>query len=499
MSSSVLAWGSIALYVAVTAALAYRGYRKTKSLESYAVGAGDIAPWVVGLSLSAQLTSVATFVVNPGLVFAYGTAGFLGFGLAAGLGIILGLLIFTHAFRRVGLKVAALSVPGWIGKRYDSKGLQVSFGVVSLSLVTYAVLIVVAIAHMLHLLLGVDTTWIALAVIVFVFGYVMLGGVNTHAYTNAIQAIIMLVVAVLLVGSGLPLLWQGEGLFARLAAQDPVLVAVTNPQSLYFRNLFEVFVCNFVVGLALVCQPHILSKALYLKQDRDVRRFLAVGLGAGLFFLMVMSVGLFARLELPATVAIDKVVATYIVSHFTPGLTVLISIGILCAGISTLEGILLGLTTIVSTDLYLTVFGSRLQGLDAETRGLKALRVGRWSYLVLGLVTFGLSRWQIVDPVGGSVAIFAQYGVYLLITASIWPLAAGMFLPGARRHAVVAGTAVALAGFGLSALVGFTVMHNNPAFLATVGILSGGVVFAVLQWVVPARQPSPAPERAVPV
>jgi Na+/proline symporter len=487
MSTSVLAWGSIALYVAVTAVLAYRGYRKTKSLESYAVGAGDIAPWVVGLSLSAQLTSVATFVVNPGLVFAYGTAGFLGFGLAAGLGIILGLVVFSHAFRKLGLRVAALSVPGWIGKRYDSRALQVGFGVVSLALVTYAVLIVVAIAHMLHLLLGVDATGIALAVIVFVFGYVMLGGVNTHAYTNAIQAIIMLIVAVLLVGSGLPLLWQGEGLFARLGALDPALVAWTNPGSLYFRNLFEVFVCNFVVGLALVCQPHILSKALYLKKDSDVTRYLVVGLGTGLLFLLVMSVGLFARLELPASVRIDQVVPTYVVSHFTPGLTVLITIGILCAGISTLEGILLGLTTIVSTDLYLTLFGRRLQALDKDARGHRALRVGRWSYLVLGLVTFALSRWQIVDPVGGSVAIFAQYGVYLLITASIVPLAAGMFLPGARRHAVVSGTVVALASFALSALAGFTAMHNNPAFLATVGILSGSVVFGLLQWAVPAR------------
>ena len=69
------------------------------------VGNGDIAPWVVGLSLSAQLTSVATFVVNPGLVYAYGLSGLLGFGVAAAGGITLGLLLFSKAFRRVGARV----------------------------------------------------------------------------------------------------------------------------------------------------------------------------------------------------------------------------------------------------------------------------------------------------------------------------------------------------------------------------------------------------------
>jgi len=133
MSTTVLAWGALSAYVLVTSVLAYRGWRKTKTMEAYAVGSRDIAPWIVGLSLSAQLTSVATFVVNPGLVYAFGLAGLLGFGVAAGSGIILGLVIFTHAFRKVGAQVAALSVPQWIGLRFKSKPLSIGFAVLSLA------------------------------------------------------------------------------------------------------------------------------------------------------------------------------------------------------------------------------------------------------------------------------------------------------------------------------------------------------------------------------
>ena len=40
-------------------------------------------PFFVGLSLAANMTSVATFVINPGLVHAYGWSGVVGYGIAA--------------------------------------------------------------------------------------------------------------------------------------------------------------------------------------------------------------------------------------------------------------------------------------------------------------------------------------------------------------------------------------------------------------------------------
>ncbi len=497
MESRWIAWVALGLYVAVTGALAYRGWRRTKSLESFAVGGRDISPLWIGLSLAAQLTSVATFVVNPGLVFAFGLAGLLGLGVAAALGITLGIVLFTRAFRRVGDKFTALSVPQWIGARYQSKLLSVVFGLISLALVTYAVLIVVALAHVLSALLGLPAWTMAASIIVFVFTYVLLGGVNTHIWTNAMQALIMLVVALILVGAGAPELWRGEGLFARLASIDPALVAVTNPASLYFRNLFEVFACNFLIGLALVCQPHILSKSLYLKSDGDVKRYLLVAVGAGVIFMMVLWVGLFARLQIPGDTAIDLVVPTYIASHFSYGVQVVITIGLLCAGISTLEGILLALSTVLSVDLYLGVFGNNLlKGMSPERQRSSALRVGRASIMAFGVVTFWLSWRQIADPTGGSVAIFAQYGIYGLTTASLVPLACGMFLPRASKRAVTAAALVALATYFLVGSLGWTAMSNNPAFLATCGIAAGWATFGAVHLVerlMVAKAPAAAP------
>lgn len=468
MSTVALGWAAVVAYFAVTGALAIRGARRTRSLATYAVGSRDIPAVVVGLSLAAQLTSVATFVVNPGLVYAFGFSALLGYGLSAATGITLGLALFSRRFRSHGARAQALTVPQWIGARYESTPLRTAFAVLSLGLVTFATLIVVALSLVLSRLLALSPDAVAVGIVAIVVTSVMFGGATGHAWTNAVQAGVMLVVAVLLIGTGLPLLGGEPGLVARLAAIDPNLVRPVNPASPYFRNVFEVFVCNFLVGLAIVCQPHIMSKALYLRDDRQVRWYLGTAIAVGLVFTAVLATGVWARLTLAEQTAIDRVIPTWIAAHFPPGQQVLVSIGLLCAGLSTLEGILLALSATFSADFY---------PLFARERSEKtALRVGRAGLVFVGLATVALTIWQLEHPTGGTVAIFAQYGVYLLFSASFLPLACGMFVPRATRGVVAASVVAAVGAYAAAALLRVTPLHNNPAFLATAAIVSGWTV-----------------------
>ncbi|MCZ7650416.1 MAG: sodium:solute symporter [Thermoanaerobaculia bacterium] len=352
MSPVLLGWIAVALYFAVTAGLALRGARGSGSLAGYAIGGRSLPATVVGLSLAAQLTSVATFVINPGLVHAFGLSALLGYGVAAALGITLGLLLLAPRFREQGARVQALTVPQWIGARYGSPGMRAAFAVLSLGLVAFATLIVVALALVLGHLLGQPPALVAFALVLVAVGGVIVGGATGHAWTNAVQASIMVVVALLLIGKGLPLLGGEPGLLARLAAIDPNLARPVNPASPYFRSVFEVFFCNFLVGLAIVCQPHILGKALYLRESRDMRRFLGAAIGCGIAFSSVLLTGFWARLALEQALPIDRVIPAWIASSFSPALQVLVSVGMLCAGLSTLEGILLALSAILSVDVY---------------------------------------------------------------------------------------------------------------------------------------------------
>lgn len=465
VNTIVLGWGAIVLYFTATSIVAARAARRTRTLATYAVGDRSIPAAVVGLSLAAQLTSVATFVVNPGLVYAFGLSALLGYGVAAGTGIMLGLWVLSGRFRRHGARVQALTVPQWIGTRYESPALRVVFAVLSLALVTFATLIIVALAVVFARLLALPAEAVVIGLMAVVVTGVMVGGATGHAWTNAVQASVMLVVAAIMITRGAPL--AGDAV-ARLAAINPDLVGAVNPASPYFRNVFEVFACNFIVGLAIVCQPHVMSKALYVRDDRDVRRYLATAIACGVVFTSVLVTGVWARLTLTQPTTIDRAIPMWIATNFPAPVQVLIAIGMLCAGLSTLEGILLALSATFSADFY-PLFASR-----ASDRA--ALRFGRGGLVLVAIATAILAIWQLEHPTGGTVAIFAQYGVYLLFSGSFLPLACGMFVPRAGRRLVAAGIAATLAAYVGVAMLRLTPFHNNPAFLATVGILLGWAV-----------------------
>ena len=477
MGETFVPWMLFLLYVLAIVGLTWWNRRKAATMSAFAVGTRSLPPFLVGLSLAANMTSVATFVINPGLVHAFGWAGVVGYGIAAPLGIFVGLIVTSKRFRRVGDRVTALTVPQWVGERYGDRRLTVFFAVVSLLQITFLVLIVTGISLVLMSVLSLPM-WAALAIVVgFTFAYIFFGGASVHIWSNTMQAAIMVLVAVLLLASGAEFLAGGVGaFFDRLAAVEPHYASVTNPSSLLFRDLFEVLVANFVIGLAIIMQPHLMSKALYLRSERDVNRYLATAMVVGTVFTSVLLVGLFARLSLGGGLAPDRVVATYIATDFSPPLRAVIMLGVLAAGFSTLEGVILALSTIVANDLYGSL--ARAAGVAAERVAGRLLPVGRVFLVVLAPVVFLLARDQILDP-SLSVAIFAQNGVYGLFAATFAPVLFGMFSRRASKGLALAAALTALVvHFGMY-YGKLTMYHNNPAVPAATAIIASTLVMAI--------------------
>ena len=394
-----MAWLLFIGYLVLIGGAAFVGIRKVEGFASYSVGSRRVSPVFVGLSLAANLTSAATFVINPGLLYLSGVSGFLGYAIATPLGIILGLTVLSKAFRRVGDKFTALTVPQWIGDRFGDRRLTLFFALISLLLITFLVLIVVGLTLVLSSVLQLPT-WAAMAiVIVFPLVYIMLGGASAHTLTNSAQAVIMFVVALLLLGSGLSYFEGGlSGFLGRLAAIDPLLAEPVNPASPLFRDWFEVFVANFVIGIAVITQPHIISKALYLRSERDVNVYLGVGFVTLVVFFMVLGVGLYARILMPAAgLPPDQVIPTYLLERFGEGLRAVVAVGLVAAGFSTMEGLLVALSTIFSNDLYRT-YARRRGLLSDDEMDRRGIRYSKWFLLGLAPVVAAISYGQIVAP-----------------------------------------------------------------------------------------------------
>lgn len=486
----IASWILVAGYVATILALVVRGARRNKSVADYAVGSIVFSPLAVGLALAASTTSAATFIINPGLVAYFGLSAVFGLCVVLPLAMFVSLVVMTKGFRKYGESVQALTLSQWVGQRFDSRPFAIFFAVLSLLLITFIVLILVGLTKVVATSLGLDEIAVLAVIVAFSFGYMMFGGANSMVYTNTVQALIMVVVAVVLLGSGVEHFAGGWGGFVgKLRAIDPSFASLYNTESPLFRDAFEVVFCTIVVGVAIVCQPHIITKSLLLKKKRDVNRYLASGIVVQMLFFLVVFVGLYARLEFPdlthagEVIPPDSVTSTYLVTQFPWFVGVIVFLGLISAGMSTLEGLIQSLSIIVTNDLIKNVHDA-MTGRELTDRYLFVLN--RVVIVALALLSFGLAWWQVVSP-NLSVIIFAQLGVYAYFAAAFVPVLFGTFLHDTPKVAVVAAAVTAVVvHFGLyytgqgyfPYYVGVSV--KNPGISTALGVVAAVVVGTVL-------------------
>lgn len=507
MDPKILASQALVIaYATAILALVVRGARRNTSVADYAVGNIAFSPVAVGIALAASTTSAATFIINPGLVAYFGLSAVFGLCVVLPIALSVSLVVLTKGFRRYGESVKALTLSQWVGQRFSSPAFALYMAVLSLVLVTFIVMILVGLTKVLAASLGLGETGVLVGLVVFSFGYMMFGGANSMVYTNTIQGVIMLIVAVILLASGAEHFSDGVGGFVDgLRSIDPHLVSLYNTESPLFRDFFEVVFCTVVVGVAIVCQPHIITKSLLLQKRSDVNRYLLVGVVVQTIFFFVVFVGLYARLEFPdltldgATIAPDSVTATYLVTQFHWVVGVLVFLGLISAGMSTLEGLIQSLSIILTNDLIHNVHRMST-GREIPDRALFLLNRG--VITLLAVVSLGLAHQQLIEP-NLSVIIFAQLGVYAYFAAAFVPVLFGTFLPDTPKVATFTAAVVAVAvhfGVYLTGHAWFPyyqgVTVKNPGISTALGVVAATVVGGLLHLAFRDRNGPDLPEAA---
>lgn len=485
---------SIVLLVAfggLTFGLSIIGMRKTTSLKSFAIGKGDMSPVLVGLTMAASIASTATFVINPGFVYTHGLSAYAHFGMGAMAGLICALLVLSRGFQRVGQKVSAVTLPDWLRKRFQSKALGMAFAGMTLLYISFVVLLLAASAMILAAQFeAVSYHGALVGVLLFVFAYVLMGGSYAHAYTNAFQGGMMLLIAVAVFWSGAPELFgdapavtggASGGFMAKLQAVSPDYASWFNPSSDLYYDFFSVFGSSFIITFALMLQPHILTKVLYLgKNERDLKTFLVVTIAASIIFSLMLFVGFYAQVTGVEVKSAQSVVLDYLPTVFSPLVVTFIFVSLLAAGMSTLDGILVSISAVVVQDLYLAM------GDDSDERTAKGLALSRYVLVAVGVVSL-LLAWN--PP--ASLGIFAQQGVYALVAASAAPLLVGIFVPRYEDGRVVLGLAAAAIVLHFGGQVAFDIA--NPSVSAGLAIVITVVAgFGVALWSI-RNDPAPAP------
>ncbi|RBP51749.1 sodium:solute symporter family transporter [Arenicella xantha] len=436
--------------------LSWVGMRRTRDLKGFAIGNKDMSPYVIGFTLAASIASTATFVINPGFVYADGLSAFLHYGVSASLGICAAFVVLTRGFLRLGETHQALTIPEWIYHRYQSRELRLFFALINLLSITFVVLILVGCALLMTGLFPIDHKQALVVILLFVFAYVLMGGTYAHAYTNTLQGGMMLLIAIFLFADGFG--FVDGGFIHSLQNVSENYAAVYNPESRLYFDFVSVFLSGFVVTFALMLQPHILTKVLYLRSERDIKKFIGTTVIVGFCFSLMLAIGFYARFAGLEIDNQDAVVREYLLFRFGDSavgqyILTFIFLTLLAAGMSTLDGILVSLSAMVINDIATPLFG-----------GIKnALLWSRILLVVVGVVAL-LLAWNPPALIG----LFAQKGVYGLAAASAAPLLFGVLYQGQLPKSMI--FLAAISGLVLHLILNLFLGVANPAVSATIAI-----------------------------
>ena len=191
----------VLIYLLVTLYLGYRGWKSTKDSEGYMVAGRTTHPYIMAMSYG------ATFISTSAIVGFGGTAGLFGMGLLwltllnIFVGIFLAFIVYGKRTRKIGHNLNAMTFPELLGKRFDSKFIQIFSGIVIfLGMPLYASVVLIGAARFMETTLAIDYKVALLIYAVIIAVYVFWGGLRGVMYTDAMQGTVMFVgMAILLI------------------------------------------------------------------------------------------------------------------------------------------------------------------------------------------------------------------------------------------------------------------------------------------------------------
>lgn len=355
-----LVWAAVVIYVLIATGVAFLARGKGRSFT----GMADYFLWnrsmggaLAALSYAATTYSAFMLVGLAGLTYA-GGVGALGFELIYFSGLVL-VAFFGPRFLLVGKKFGYVTPSEMLGDRYRSRAVAMAVALASLVfLIPYSAVQLAGIGYLLQgategaipFTLG---TLVATALAII---FTLVAGIRSVAWTDALQMVVMIItasVAVLLVVNGL----GGFGeLFARVSEEHQGWLSV--PGGGYFT--FSVF-----LGLTLpwfffsLSNPQVSQRLFMLGSMRNLRRMLLGFLVLGFIYTLVAVLWGFAALvRFPDLESADLASPSLLASDLVPPVVaVIIMVGILAAAITTIDSILLTLSSMVARDVYGTRAG----------------------------------------------------------------------------------------------------------------------------------------------
>jgi Na+/proline symporter len=443
------AWVFLALYIPLMLGLGVAGRRRVKSADDFATARDSYGPLVLALAFAATTASGATFIGFPGLSYSAGISA-MASAILYPAGVYLGVLLCMRMVSRGGNLFGSRSIPEFLGERYGSELIRILVSVFSLLLLFYLAGQLLSGLVMFGHMLGLDPAW-ALAISVGVLLiYVVMGGAHADILTDAVQGVLMLIIALLLVAIFLAGYGMDGGLLDNLAAQDARLVAVPNPDMPVYHSWWAIAIIP-LAHLPLGMLPHIGNKLWALKHSSSRSGFIRLAFVFGLTLGMMGLGGLLARgvlgdLLLQPGYSTNDALPSLFSALFSPWLAALLGVGILAAIMSTADGLVISSSQVIANDLYRLSIAPRWQRhLDEAALDRRVLAISRISTVFVLLLSAAMA-WLLMDH---NVSLLIWMGTGGMMAAFAGPLVLGALWSGVTRTGALAGLVSGATVFGV--------------------------------------------------
>lgn len=441
------------VYLAITAALGYLGYRQTHSAKDYLLAGGKVHPVVMAISYGSTFISTAAIVGFGGAAAVFGLGLLWLTVLNIVIGIFIAFVVFGKRTRRLGHRLGAHTFPEFLGRRYDSKFLQVAAAaLIFVGMPLYAGAVMLGGVSFLTVALGLSQNMALLTIVVIVGCYVMMGGMKGVMYTDAFQGAIMAVGMLVLVYhaySGLGGVVAAHAQLTALAGQAPAALVAQGHRGwtampVLFSPLWWTLISTIVmgVGIGVLAQPQLIVRFMTVKSDRELNR----GVVIGSLFIMLMTgvayiVGALSnvyffnaggQIAIAAAGSPDNVIPLFIKDNMPAWYTAVFMITLLAAAMSTLSSQFHTMGSAIGHDILEK--GMRLK---AE-RPVRVIRLAMLAAILISTLTAYLLPGFFKD--GATIIVSGTSLFFGLCAGSFLAIyALGLFWEGVSRGGAHAG------------------------------------------------------------
>jgi SSS family solute:Na+ symporter len=389
MSSTFWVWFGIGIYVVIGVVIAILARRRMGAgVSDFFIANRSIGGFVSCMTYSATTYSAFMMIGLVGLVYTTGI-GAIGFELTYLAGIFM-LIFFLPRFWLVGHKYGYISPAELLTDRYQSRAVGATAAILALVfLVPYGAVQMMGVGYLVSGISGGAIPVLAGILVAFAcaIAWSRIAGMRSVAWTDALQALVMIVTCIVLLGIVVHHFGGFGSFFSKVNSTIPGQLTVPTAKGAWSLNMF--------IGMTLpwlffcISNPQVSQRLFIPKSVTAMKQMLGGFLVFGLIYTVICTLfGLSGALLFPGLAAGDMAMPTLLTQSFIPmAVVIIILVGILAAAISTIDSILLSLSSMWARDVH--------KGLiNTKATEARQLSIGQnWVIPIMAVIALVFAWW----------------------------------------------------------------------------------------------------------